>query len=70
MRTYRTKQGDQWDIIAFHHYPNVGREMCMAVLIDANPDYRETVIFSAGVTLQIPDIAIPTAMNLPPWKRG
>ncbi len=69
MRFYRTQHGDQWDMIAFRHYPNVGREMCMAVLLEANQEHRETVIFPAGVTLQIPDVEIPAVQRLPPWKR-
>ena len=69
MRTYRTQQGDMWDLIAYHMYPNVGREMCMSRLLEANEQCRETAIFGAGAELSVPDIDLPVTLNLPPWKR-
>jgi phage tail protein X len=69
MRAYRTIQGDQWDMIAYRLYPDAGRELCMGKLLEANEEHRETVIFKAGVTLTVPEIDIPVADNLPPWKR-
>ena len=69
MRTYRTKQGDMWDDIAYRLYPKVGKEMCMAVLLEANQEYRSVVVFSAGTMLVIPEIEVPLISNLPPWKR-
>jgi phage tail protein X len=70
MKTYRTTQGDTWDIIALRMYPNLGGEKLMHTLIEANPAYRETVIFEANITLRIPDVNIPVVSSLPPWKRG
>lgn len=69
MRAYTTRQGDMWDYIAYLLYPAVGREMCMGALLEANEEHRETVIFSAGVTLRAPDIDVPAASSLPPWKK-
>jgi phage tail protein X len=69
MAVYKTQQGDTWDLIAYRLYPKVGREMCMERLLEANEAHRETVIFGAGVTLSVPEIEIPAANNLPPWKR-
>ncbi|MDR1471573.1 MAG: tail protein X [Synergistaceae bacterium] len=69
MRTYTTRQGDAWDYIAYLLYPRVGREMCMGKLLEANEEHREVVIFGAGATLNVPDIEIPIAPKLPPWKR-
>lgn len=63
--TYTTKQGDMWDKIAYDQY---GDEYKMQDLIEANPDYVTTVIFSAGVVLIVPDSSTTTATNLPPWK--
>ena len=63
--TYTTKQGDMWDKIAYDQY---GDEYKMQDLIEANPDYVTTVIFSAGVVLTIPDSSTTTTTNLPPWK--
>jgi len=63
--TYKTKAGDTWDLIAYKEY---GDEYKMQDLIEANPDYVTTVIFSAGVELTIPDESSTTSTNLPPWK--
>jgi phage tail protein X len=70
MKTYRTTQGDTWDIIALRMYPALGGEKLMHTLIEANPAYRETVVFGANIILQIPDADIPVVQSLPPWKRG
>lgn len=66
MRSYTTIQGDTFDLIA---YKTLGSEYYMAELIEANPAHRETVVFSANVTLTIPEITTLVAENLPPWKR-
>lgn len=67
MREYVTVQGDTWDLIAFRVY---GSEKYMTTLIEANPEYRETVFFSAGVKLVVPEVTTPVSSSLPPWKRG
>lgn len=64
--TYTTIQGDMWDGIAFKVYQS---EYYMSDLIEANPQYRETVVFPANVVLTIPDVTPLTPQNLPPWKR-
>lgn len=69
MKTYVTKQGDIWDHIAYILYPDVGREMCMAVLLDANQRHRDVAIFPSGVELQAPEIDAPIVSSLPPWKK-
>ena len=69
MRTYTTKQGDMWDLIAYLMYPDVGAEMCMSVLIEANPEHRTVSIFPAGVMLNVPEVDIPVFTSLPPWKK-
>ena len=66
---YRTKQGDTWDLIALKVYPKIGGEKLMDVLLEHNPDHIHTVIFSANVILNIPDVDIPVVSNLPAWKR-
>ncbi|HWR07747.1 tail protein X [Sporomusa sp.] len=66
MREYVTSLGDTWDGIAYKMY---GNERQMSVLIQANPQHRETVIFSADVMIQVPDVAAATSTALPPWKR-
>jgi len=64
--TYRTVQGDMWDLIA---YKQMGSEMYMNFLMAANLRYREIVIFPAGIILKIPTISIPVGSLLPPWKQ-
>ncbi|WP_302360349.1 tail protein X [uncultured Megasphaera sp.] len=63
---YRTIQGDTWDGIAVKVY---GDEKYMNELLEANQVYRETIIFSAGVILDLPDIRVQTSTILPPWKK-
>jgi len=69
MKTYRTVQGDTWDIIALKVYPNLGAEKLMHVLLRENPEHQETIIFGANVELRIPAADIPVVSSLPPWKR-
>ena len=69
MMTVTTKQGDTWDIVSKRVY---GSEKYMHVLLNANIDHRKTVIFPAGVILDVPavDTIAVESEDLPPWKRG
>ncbi|WP_297429320.1 tail protein X [Clostridium sp.] len=68
MSTYKTVLGDTWDIIAFNIY---GKEKYAKELIESNLEHVETVIFSAGIILIIPDIDTESdTSSLPPWKVG
>lgn len=67
MASYTTIQGDTWDGISMK---TLGSEYYMGDIIDANPEHRETVVFSANITLAIPDVTTAESLNLPPWKRG
>ena len=69
MRYYRTIQGDNWDLISYRVYQTQGRELRTGDLLEANPDYRDYVIFPAGIVLNVPDIDITQIETLPPWKR-
>jgi hypothetical protein len=62
--SYTTVQGDTWDMIAFVEY---GDELQMHWLIEANPQHRETVIFSAGIVLSIPELDETSSATSPPW---
>jgi len=65
--TYSTVQGDTFDIISKRVYQDEG--FCGQIM-ESNPQHMETVIFSAGVLLDIPDRPAPSpADNLPPWRR-
>ena len=66
MRTYTTTAGDTWDMIAYRFY---GNEYNMTELQNANTQYLGVVVFDAGVVINIPEIEIPEAGGLPPWKR-
>lgn len=64
---YTTKQGDEWDQIAFDQ---LGSEHLVDRLIAANPEYQEVVIFDAGVKLRIPQIEIsPQIFGPAPWRK-
>ncbi|MCP4021567.1 MAG: phage tail protein [Desulfobacteraceae bacterium] len=64
--TYITNQGDTFDIIAFKLWSN---ENLMDRLVDANPQYQNTVFFNAGIVLNVPDIETPINTDpVPPWQ--
>lgn len=67
MAKYTTISGDMWDSIA---YRQMGNEKYMDVLIKSNIQYRNVVIFPAGIELNIPEVKEEVSMQLPPWKRG
>ena len=56
-----------WDAIAFKA---LGSESYTDGLIKANLQYRETVIFPAGVVLRLPAIEPEASATLPPWKEA
>lgn len=64
--TYTTIQGDTWDVVA---YKTLGDEMMMSRIIEANIEFADITVFSAGVTLVIPEIETTPSELLPPWKR-
>lgn len=64
--TYTTKSGDTWDAIA---HKVMGDSRYTEDLINANREYIETFIFSAGVKLKIPATDKTVNKSLPPWKR-
>lgn len=69
MRTYRTEQGDTWDLIALRMYPKIGAEKLMDILLDHNPEHIHTAIFPANVILSVPEADVPIVSTLPAWKR-
>lgn len=66
MSSYTTKQGDTWDLIA---HKQLGSANYTDQLMSANMEHVGTLLFLAGVTLRLPEIAEKTDGNLPPWKR-
>jgi len=67
MNTYTTKSGDTFDSIA--HYV-LGNRRYIKELMEANTQHLETVIFSAGTILNIPEIpvAVQETSDIPPWR--
>lgn len=68
MATYTTSSGDTWDVISKKYY---SAENYSYLIIDANPKQVNTVFFSAGVVLNMPEIdtTAQNNTNLAPWKR-
>lgn len=65
-RTYTTISGDAWDMIAKEQ---LGGERYTSLLMQANPEHLNTVVFSAGVSLVLPEVTTPILESLPPWRR-
>lgn len=67
MKTYKTIQGDTWDLIAHKMY---GTEMVMTKLMEANPNIMSIAIFNAGTTISLPEIDTTVkSRNKPPWVK-
>ena len=64
--TYTTTQGDMWDLIAKRLYND---EASLNVLLKANQQYADIVIFPAGIVLAVPEYIAPVTSILPPWRR-
>lgn len=63
---YVTLQGDTFDIIALDFY---NEETKSHLIMQANPQYVDVVVFDADVPLKIPLIEPEAVATLPPWKR-
>lgn len=69
MKVYRTIQGDTWDLISFRQY---GSEFCTPLLLEANSQYLDMVIFPSGVRLSVPDLpeGYRHSSAVPPWRES
>jgi len=65
MTTYTTVLGDTWDALAYKFY---GDEKYMKTLIEANWPYIDTMIFSSGTVLNVPDITEEQDEDAPFWR--
>lgn len=63
--TYKTIQGDTWDLIAYKLF---GSEKYMKNLIEANWPLLDVLIFSSGIELTVPDIPEEQDDDLPFWR--
>ena len=66
MKTYTTKQGDTWDLVA---YQQMGDCQFTKDLMWANRLLLDYYTFPAGIVLGIPSIEAATPETLPPWKK-
>lgn len=66
MKTYTTKQGDTWELIA---YQQMGDSKYTKDLMWANQALLDYYTFPAGVALMIPSVEAMTSDSLPPWKK-
>lgn len=64
MKEYITKSGDTWDKIAFEQ---LGSEYLLPLLLDSNPKQRNIVRFSAGVSINIPEVEQTMVDDRPEW---
>ncbi len=65
--SYTTIQNDTFDIIALDFWND---ESKAPLIIEANPEYKNVIVFDAGIALKIPIINTnQVADSLPPWKR-
>lgn len=67
MDDYTTIQGDTWDMIAKKVY---GDEKKLDVLMAANFDSLDYVVFPAGVAVNIPELDGQADSDLPEWRKG
>jgi len=65
MGTYVTVQSDMWDAIALR---TLGDEHFMSQVMEANYEYHKVRIFSGGITLNIPEVAVKRRIPLVPWR--
>ena len=64
---HTTVYGDTFDSLALLYYND---EKLASTIIQANPDYCDTLIFEAGVLLTIqPVSSVTLPETLPPWRR-
>lgn len=66
-KVYKTIQGDTWDGIAVKVY---GDEKYLNNLLEKNQKYKDIIIFSSGVSLELPEIKAEATTILPPWKKA
>lgn len=67
MDIYVTSQGDTWDSIAYDLF---GSEEYMGILMDANLDLLDILVFSSGTVIQVPEeMSEETDEDMPFWRQ-
>ena len=67
MKIYTTVSGDTFDKIASEQ---LGSEYLLPLLLQENQNYRDVLIFSAGVEITIPDTDLDEYETVPEWLLG
>lgn len=65
VKKYTTIQGDTWDLMAYKLY---GNEKYMKYLIEANWPEADTLVFSSGTTLNVPELPEEPDEDAPYWR--
>lgn len=67
-KIYTTILGDTWDSIAYRLFED---SKAYDTLLELNPEYYDTVIFSAGIKIKYQDNTIIKSHEetVPPWRR-
>ena len=63
--TYKTMQGDTWDVIAKRVYDD---ETQIGVLQQNNSQYIDVWIFDAGCMIEVPELVMEEEDDLPDWR--
>ena len=63
--TYKTKQGETWDEVSYNVY---GTDSLMHILLKANLDKSDILLFTGNETLIIPDIPEEELEIKPSWS--
>ena len=65
MATYTTIQGDTWDMIAYRLF---GNEAYMEEMMMENLPYIDTLVFSSGTVLSVPELQEWQDEDMPFWR--
>lgn len=66
-RAYTCRAGESWDLLAGQAY---GSEVMASVIISANPDLADVLLFEGGEVIDLPIVeTVETPDTLPPWRR-
>lgn len=67
-REYVCRAGESWDLLAGQAY---GHEVMASVIIQANPEMADVVMFDGGEVIQLPLVdVVESPSTLPPWRRA
>lgn len=65
--TYKSIQGDTWDMIAKKVY---GTERHLDFLMEHNFPLLDYFVFPAGIIISIPELPEEETVELPAWRKG